>query len=66
MQTQLPNLNQQQKAIIYDMIHKKMNEQLKLMRQAEEDKHKKTKFIKTASIISILSLILFISIMYLF
>ncbi len=55
MSGQFPQINNKQKEIIIDMIHKKMNEQLKLMREAEEAKQiKKLNKIKITIGISIL------------
>ncbi len=55
MSVQSPQINNKQKEIIIDMIHKKMNEQLKLMREAEEAKQiKKLNKIKITIGISIL------------
>ncbi len=55
MSGQSPQINNKQKEIIIDMIHKKMNEQLKLMREAEEAKQiKKLNKIKITIGISIL------------
>ena len=51
----LPELNDKRKAIIYDMIHKKMNDQLQLMREESERKQlKQIKIMKTIITISIL------------